>query len=88
MELIIIIALVIINSLTIYKLLFSLIFTDKDDFDKSVKYSLTPDIVSMFKGEYWKDRGGELKLGIFIILCIMITVFEYNLIMDIIRRFQ
>ncbi|MBU5427050.1 hypothetical protein KQI41_11555 [Tissierella pigra] len=87
METIVIIALIIINIFTIYKFLFNLIFIDKDDFNKSVGYSLTPDIISLFRGEYWKDRGGEIKLGFFIMLCIIVTVFEYSIVIGIIKRF-
>lgn len=87
MEAIVIIALIIINNFTIYKFLFNLIFIDKDDFNKSVRYSLTPDIMSLFRGQYWKDRGGEIKLGFFIMLCIIVTVFEYSIVIGIIKRF-
>ncbi|WMM23434.1 hypothetical protein RBU61_10745 [Tissierella sp. MB52-C2] len=85
METIVIIALIIINSFTIYKFLFNIIFIDKDDFNKSVRYSFTPDIISLFRGEYWKDRGGEIKLGFFIMLCIIVTVFEYSVVIGIIK---
>ena len=87
METVVIIALIIINIFTIYKFLFNLIFIDEDDFNKSVKYSFTPDIISLFRGEYWKDRGGEIKLGFFIMLCIIVTVFEYSVVIGIIKGF-
>jgi len=44
-------------------LTFRLMFPSNDEFAESVKYSFTPDIVSLFKGEYSKDYLGELRLG-------------------------
>ncbi|NLP35034.1 MAG: hypothetical protein GX359_07555 [Clostridiales bacterium] len=82
---IIIIALIIINFFTVYKLLFNIIFGSKDEFKNSMRYSLTPDIISLFKGEYWKDQVGEFKLGIFIVLCITVTIVEYKVINGILQ---
>lgn len=82
---IIIIALIIINIFTVYKFIFNIIFSNSDDFNKSVKYSLTPDIISLFRGQYWKDQIGEFKLGIFVALCIITTVVEYQIINGILQ---
>jgi hypothetical protein len=80
MELIIIIALIAINAFTVYKYLYHLIFRNTDDFQNSVRYSFTPNIISLFRGEYWKDRVAEFKLVVFIGLCIITTVLEYVII--------
>lgn len=80
MEIVIIITLLIINTFTVYRFLFNLIFSDTDDFSESLRYSFTPNIFSLFRGEYWKDRVGEFKLSYFIILCIIATVIEYEII--------
>ena len=85
MEAIIVVALIIINFFTVYKFLFNAIFSNRDDFNESVRYSFTPNIISLFRGEYWKDRVGEFKLGIFINLCIVATVMEYGIINAILR---
>ena len=77
--------LIIINIFTVYKVLFNMVFSDRDDFNESVKYSLTPDIISLFRGEYWKDRISEFKLGIFIFLCIIATVIEYWIVNQVIQ---
>jgi MFS-type transporter involved in bile tolerance (Atg22 family) len=53
----------------IFKGLFRIIFDDAEDFQNSLKYSFTPDLFSLFRGEYFKDRFAEFKLGIFIFLC-------------------
>ena len=79
------IILIIINYLTVYKYLFNIFFIDKKDFDESLRYTLTPDFISFFRGEYWKDRMGEMKLGIFIISCLIVTVIEYQMINKLIQ---
>lgn len=86
MEAIIVISLVIINSFTVYKFLFNAIFRNRDDFNEAIRYSFTPNIISLFRGEYWKDKVGEFKLGIFTISCILATIMEYWIIIGIIRR--
>ncbi len=83
---IITIGLIIINSLTVYKFLFNIIFLNRNDFNESVKYSLTPDIISLFRGQYWKDQMGELKLQIFFMLCIVITVVEYLVLNSLLQE--
>ncbi len=42
--------------------LFKPFFNDKDDFINCVKFWLTPDIISVFKGEYFDDHWAEFKL--------------------------
>ncbi len=42
--------------------MYRIVFSDKDDFIGCVKFWFTPDIVSMFRGEYWDDHWAELKL--------------------------
>ena len=47
-------------------LLFKVIFSGKDDFFDCVKFWFTPDIVSMFRGDYWDDHWAEFKLIIWL----------------------
>ena len=61
MEVIIVVGLIVINSFTVYKFLFNVIFGSKDAFNESVRYSFTPNIISLFRGEYWKDKVGSLN---------------------------
>jgi len=84
-EAIIVVALIIINFFTVYKFIFNVIFSNREDFYDSVRYSFTPNIISLFRGEYWKDRVGEFKLGIFIFLCIAVTGLEYMVVNGILR---
>ncbi|CAK7071865.1 hypothetical protein KQI38_16130 [Tissierella carlieri] len=83
---IIIVALIIINIFTVYKFIFKFIFTDLDDFNESLRYSFTPDIISLFRREYWKDQFGEFKLGFFIAICIIVTIVEYGIVNVIIQQ--
>lgn len=81
----IVLILIIINSFTVYKFIFNQIFIDYDDFQESLRYLLTPDFISFFRGEYWKDRTAEFKFGFFVILCVMVTIVEYWIINGIIQ---
>ena len=60
----------------LFKFFYGCIFRDEEDFNNSLKYSITPDIFSLFRGEYFKDYFAELKLGIFVMLCIGTIVLE------------
>ena len=83
---IIIFVLIIIN-VPIFKFIYKLSFINNDDFKKSVKYSFTPDIISLFRGEYWKDRFGEAKIGFFILACVLVVILEVFIIQGIITSF-
>ncbi|MCB2290751.1 hypothetical protein LGK97_13475 [Clostridium sp. CS001] len=74
MLLIVIIPSLIWLDMHLFKIYYRYIFNDKDDFQNSVKYTLTPDIFSLFKGEYFKDKFSEAKLSGLILFCI-ITIF-------------
>jgi hypothetical protein len=54
----------------LFKLFYKGIFKDSDDFHNSLKYSFRPDIISLFKGDYFKDYFAELKFSAFVILCV------------------
>jgi len=83
---IIVIALIIVNIFTVYRFIFGLIFRSREDFNKSLRYYLIPDFISLLKCKYWEDRISEFKLGLFIFLCIMATVVEYLIINAILGR--
>lgn len=55
------IILIIVNC-PIYYYSFKLIFDSTEDFLDSVRYALTPDIISWVRGEGWDDFAGEWKL--------------------------
>lgn len=64
----------------LFKIFYKLIFRDEQEFNNSVKYKFTPDIFSLFRGEYLKDNFAEFKLGIFIMLCIGTIILEVNIV--------
>lgn len=80
-----IIFLIIINIFTVYKYLFGFFFNDNEDFQESIRYTFTPNIISLFRGEYWKDRIGEFQLSMFIFSCVAVTVIEYSIIKGVIN---
>ena len=49
-------------------LLFKPLFGDADGFGECVRFWLTPDLLSLFKGEYSEDWWAEMKLGIWLFL--------------------
>jgi len=42
------------------------------DFIDCIKFWFTPDIVSMFRGQYWEDNWAELKLLLWLALSIAV----------------
>ena len=60
----------IVANVPLYWLIGWVFFKDWADFWECVKYWLTPDIVSLFRGEWTEDRWAQLKLGFWIFLCI------------------
>ncbi len=78
--LIIIVPILILLDLYLFSIYFRFIFSNEDDFHNSLKYTLTPDIFSLFRGEYFKDRFAEFKLGVFIFLCIITIALELFII--------
>ncbi|MGG1638675.1 hypothetical protein MHH56_11635 [Paenibacillus sp. FSL K6-3182] len=86
-ELVMIIVLFLLN-IPIYKFLFRIFFVDENDYNESIRHTFTPNIISFFRGEYWKDRINTARLQFFILICIGIVVLEYivlNKIIDVFR---
>jgi hypothetical protein len=84
--LVIIFIILLVINIPAYRVYYSMIFRDKDDFSESVRYSFTSDLFSLFRGEYIKDRIGEFKLGIFVFACIFTVIIEFMIIKSIIYR--
>lgn len=57
------IVLSVIAGVGIMVLLFQPLFGDKEGFFDCVKFWITPDIFSLFSGQYFEDRWSEMKLG-------------------------
>ncbi|KPV56338.1 hypothetical protein QJ48_28280 [Paenibacillus sp. A3] len=82
-----IIALVIIN-FPVFRFIYRLIFSNPEDFDESVKYSFTPNLISFFRGKYWQDKWGTFKLRMYILLCLAVVALEYMLLSEAIGYFH
>ena len=48
--------------------LFRFLFEDAEDFHECVRYAFTPNIVSMFRGDYANDVAKSFKLGLYLTL--------------------
>lgn len=49
------------------RFLFRILFDGRDDFFDCLRLSFTPDIISLFRGEYWQDFTQSLKLSGFVL---------------------
>jgi len=65
-----IIAASIVIGLVVAWLLFRVFFNNFADFTECVGYWFTPDIISMFRGEWAEDRWASLKLFLYVALCV------------------
>jgi len=73
------IILVVVNA-PVYFFLGWIFFRTWDDFWESVRFWLTPDILSLFRGEWGEDWWGEMKLGLWIVSCVGCVFVEAHLI--------
>ena len=70
--------LAIVCGITTAALLYKVIVSDKDDFFDCLRFWFTPDIVSMFRGQYWDDHWAELKFMIWLGLSGAVAYGVYN----------
>ena len=57
----------------LYVILARLFFHSLDDFCDAIYFWVRPDILSLFSGEFWTDHWNEMKLGIWVALCMGLT---------------
>ena len=50
------------------KLTFGWFFDDQEDFTESIRFWFTPDIISIFRGEFWRDEWSSLKLIVWLMI--------------------
>jgi hypothetical protein len=50
------------------KLAYRLMFEDSEDFWDCVRFSFTPDIFSLFRGEYFEDLTKSFKFSLFLLV--------------------
>jgi hypothetical protein len=72
-------------NIPVYFGLGKLIFKTWENFWASIKFWLTPELFSLFRGEYWDDCLAELKLGFWIVACGLCVFVEGMLIDKIIN---
>ncbi|WP_037287899.1 hypothetical protein [Saccharibacillus sacchari] len=77
------IILLVVN-IPVYRFVFKLWFADEEDFNKSVRYSFTPDLFSLFKGKYIEDRIASAKLSFYIFVCLAIVGIEFGIVYGLI----
>lgn len=71
--------LIIACNLPVYWLLARIFFEDREEFMESLRYWLTPDLVSAFRGEYWEDAMGEIKFLFWLLGCGVVVYGEMML---------
>jgi len=79
MNILLIIVLLVVN-IPVYKKIKEMLFPNPDDFSEAIRYAFTPDLLSLFRGEYWNDRIHEAALSFMFLGCIIVVAFEYFLI--------
>lgn len=60
------ILLVIVVAILIWKFTFRFFFYDRSDFRECLRYTCTPDLVSLFRGEFLEDMGKSIKFSVFL----------------------
>ena len=71
--------LLIIVNVPVYYFSYKVIFGDLHELGRSIKFWLTPNIISWFRGEWSEDRWASLKLGLWLGVCAGAVFLEYKL---------
>jgi len=69
--------LVLVN-VPLYWILYRALFTDVDELADAIKFWVTPEIFSAFRGEYWDDIWAEFKLLLLVLGCAALVIVEYG----------
>ncbi|RME82662.1 MAG: hypothetical protein D6785_07610 [Planctomycetota bacterium] len=69
-----------ILNIPLYHFLVKIFFGDYSGLANAIRFLLTPQIFSAFKGEFWDDWWEEIKLFFAILIIFFILTFEYTLI--------
>jgi len=67
-------------NIPVYLVLAKIIFRNLEGFADAIRFWLTPDLFSAARGEYFEDRWAEMKLGVWLLLCVAVVVSEGLLI--------
>ncbi len=74
------IAILAVVNVPVYLFLGKSFFADWQGLWEAVKFWLTPDIISIFRGEYFEDWWESTKLFVFVALCVGVVAAEYAII--------
>lgn len=61
-------------------LLFPVFFRDMDAFLEALRHWFTPDIISLFQGEWFEDQWNELKILIWILMGVGVGIGAFQLL--------
>lgn len=86
MAIILVIGLAILN-IPVYKFIFNLLFPYPGDFNEAMRYVFTWDMISLFRGEYGRDRMAELKVSFLFMGCLLVTGVEFMVVSGILSAF-
>jgi hypothetical protein len=64
-------------NIPVYWLLYKMLFGNAEELLQAIAYWFTPDVFSLFRGEYMEDWWAEVKLGALISLSGAAVWFEY-----------
>ena len=65
-------------NIPLYWILYRTLFTDVDELADAIKFWITPEIFSAFRGEYWDDIWAEFKLLLLALVCAALVIVEYG----------
>lgn len=65
-------------NIPLYWILYRTLFTDVDELADAIKFWITPEIFSAFRGEYWDDIWAEFKLLLLVVGCAGLVLVEYG----------
>lgn len=68
----------VVAGISVLALLFKLFFGDVNGFWECIRFWFTPDIISLFRGEWHEDYWSELKLGCWIVAGVMSGLAAYT----------
>ncbi|GHC54305.1 hypothetical protein [Roseibacillus persicicus] len=61
------------------RFLFRFFFEDQEDFSECLRFSLTPDLISLFKGQLFEDLARSTKFGLYLLMTFLPGLFTYLL---------
>jgi hypothetical protein len=87
MYIILLIGLIILN-VPIYKSILKFAYPKKQDLNKALQYSVTPDFISLLRGEYLQDWAAEKTLQLVITVSAAVVGLEFTFIYLAVKIFQ